>query len=465
MNLCYVTKVAPPPVTPSAPDPLSELRKRLSRPTGRGLADAVSGAIRDGLLAEGSRLPPIRALAAGLELSPTTISAAWNLLIRAGTIRTDGRRGTVVARLSDSGPRRYRRSLYRSPHFGLDLSTGIPDLALLPDPTTVLQGLDLRGTPSTYLDDPVLPGLVDLLRPDWPYAADAFAIFDGAMDAQHAVVSGFLKFGDRVIVEDPGFPPLLDLLESMGVTFIGVPVDERGVIPTALAAALTVPVRAVFLQPRGHNPTGSSLDSERVAELGRVLDDFDALIIEDDSTGAIAMSPPVSLGSELPDNTVHIRSFSKSHGPDLRLAALSGPARIVDRLTERRLLGQGWTSRLLQALLAAMLTDPATIAVVERARSTYARRRTALLKALAGQGISVRAADGINIWLPVDDEPAALIRLASRGIGAAAGTPFFAGAPSAPHIRVTAGLIADQHGQVAAELADAARVGVPRGPR
>ncbi len=447
------------------PDPTATLRARLSNRTGRGVADAVSAAIRDGALPEGAKLPPIRALAAALSLSPTTVSAGWNLLLRAGTIRTDGRRGTVVARSSDSGPRRYRRSLYQAPPYGLDLSTGIPDAQLLPDPTLVLQGLDLRGTPSTYLDDPVLPKLAGLLRADWPYPAQGFGIFDGAMDAQHAVASAYLRFGDRVVVEDPGFPPLLDLLDSLGVDFVGVPLDAHGLVPQALAAALTPAVRAVFLQPRGQNPTGACLTPDRRDEVTHVLDGSDCLVIEDDSTGAIAAFAPISLGSRLPDRTVHIRSFSKSHGPDLRLAALSGPVAVVERLAERRLLGQGWTSRLLQALLAAMLTDEVTVATVTRARDVYSTRRQALVGGLARRGVEVLAVDGINLWLPVTDEPAALIRLASRGIGAAAGTPFRAGQASGPHIRVTAGLVADRHEQMADELADAALAGVPRGPR
>ncbi len=48
------------------------------------------------------------------------------------------------------------------------------------------------------------------------------------MDAQDLIASTLLRFGDRVVVEHPCFPPLLDLLESLGVRFIGVPVDAQG---------------------------------------------------------------------------------------------------------------------------------------------------------------------------------------------------------------------------------------------
>ena len=96
------------------------------------------------------------------------------------------------------------------------------------------------------------------------------------------------------------------------------------------------------------------------------------LVVEDDHSGDIATGEDVSLGRHLPDRTVHIRSYSKSHGPDLRIAAVGGSADVIDPLVSRRMLGPGWTSRLLQAVLVELLTDPAAIAAVGRARTTYA---------------------------------------------------------------------------------------------
>ncbi|HAN35327.1 MAG TPA: GntR family transcriptional regulator, partial [Acidimicrobiaceae bacterium] len=59
-------------------------------------------------------------------------------------------------------------------------------------------------------------------------------------------------------------------------------------------------------------------------ELAALLANSDALVVEDDHSGDIASGALVSLGKWLPQRTVHIRSYSKSHGPDLRLAAVGG---------------------------------------------------------------------------------------------------------------------------------------------
>jgi DNA-binding transcriptional MocR family regulator len=402
--------------------------------------------VRDGTLPPGTRLPPIRSVATALGLSPTTVSAGWALLARAGTIRTDGRRGTTVSETVTHVPGRYRRALERQTDFALDLSTGVPDGRLLPSLQRSLEQLTTAGTPGGYLDEPVLPELLGLLRADWPY--------DAALDL---VSRSLLRFGDRVVVEHPCFPPLLDLLESIGADVVGVPMDDQGLLPDALAATLAAsPTAAVFLQPRAQNPTGVSLTAARAADLAVVLARAGVPVVEDDSAGAISTAPDLSLGAWIPEQTVHVRSYSKSHGPDLRLAGLSGPTELLRDALSRRQLGQGWSSRLLQRILVGLLTDDDAVAHVDRARLEYARRRAAVVAALHGHGIDVPGSDGLNIWVPVHDETAAVVRLASQGIGVTPGTPFDVVPGGGGHIRVTTGLVPEGHEELAATLAGAA---------
>lgn len=437
-------------------DLLSEIEQRLDRPTSRGLAAAVSRAVSDRVLAPGAKLPPIRTVAAELALSPTTVSAAWSQLARSGVIRTDGRRGTTVADGAAGGDR-YKRALGRPVSLAQDLSTGVPDGDLLPGLGRVLSTLQTAGTPSSYLEGPVLPDLEALLRQDWPYTPEALTVVDGAMDALDLVTRTLLRFGDRVVVEHPGFPPVVDLLEALNIEVLGVPVDEEGLAPDALGAAIArAPVSAVVLQPRAQNPTGVAMTRGRARQLADVLRTAGALVVEDDSTHGLSTSPPVSLGEWLPERTLHIRSFSKSHGPDLRLAALSGSAQHVHALESRRHLGQGWSSRLLQRILVGLLTEPAAVAAVERARDIYDERRNLLVDALAAHHIAVGGAEGLNVWVPVHDEASAIVRLASQGIGVSAGAPFAVLPEPRGFIRVTAGLVRDGHAELGAAIAEAA---------
>ena len=436
---------------------ISALDERLHEPTAKGLARALSHAVRDGVLAPGDRLPPIRELAKELVLSPTTVSAAWQLLSRAGAIHCAGRRGTTVIDLTR---RRYARALRHESGVSLDLSTGVPDGNLLPDLGSALQGLT-AAAPSSYLDDPVLDELRTVLLTDWPYQPQDLLIVDGAMDALDLIVRTLLQPGDVVLVEDPAFPPLLDLLETRGVVVTGIPLDDLGLDLDAVSVALERRPAALFIQPRGHNPTGISMSSNRARQLVAALTGSDVLVVEDDSGAHIATSLPLSLGQWIPDQIIHIRSFSKSHGPDLRLAAMSGPSTRLAAIRHTRALGQGWSSRLLQRVLTTLLTDPQACRQVEQARGEYALRRERMTRRLHERGIDVPGTDGLNIWVPVRDEAAALLRLATAGIAVTPGGPFAVGDRPGPggHIRVTCGLIRTDHEHIADLIADAATAG------
>jgi DNA-binding transcriptional MocR family regulator len=414
--------------------------------------------ISSGLIADGTRLPTVRELARRLGVSPTTVSDAWRSLSDVGAIEARGRNGTYARRPTGPGrPRRYRRITEGPGHFELDLSTGTPDPELLPDLGPLVARVSRQSLTSSYLDQPVLPDLADALASSWPFAPEALTVVDGAMDALDRVSQQVLRLGDRVVVEHPTFPPMLDLLEQLGCDVVPVDIDEQGMLPEGLLAALERPAAAVFIQPRAHNPTGIALTATRASVLADVLATSDAIVIEDDHANEISAAPLVSLGRWLPTRTVHVRSFSKSHGPDLRLAAVGGAGDIVRAVENRRLLGPGWSSRILQAVLLELLRDPSVADQLSMARNTYAERRKRLSAVLAASDIPHPEGDGINVWMQVADERAALVRLATCGIGAAPGGPFQVRSDEQHFLRVTAGLIrTDDAERVAELLVDAA---------
>jgi DNA-binding transcriptional MocR family regulator len=442
---------------------------RIDDRSARGIAAALGRMITDGSLPTGIRLPTVRDLARRLGTSPTTVSEAWQTLARVGAIEARGRSGTfVLDGHRPLGPRRYRRITEGPGHFALDLSTGTPDTDLLPDLGPALARVSRQNLTTSYLDDPVLPALEETLRARWPFVPEMLTVVDGAMDALDRVAGVVVRLGDRVLVENPCFAPLLDLLETLGTEPIGLDLDDEGVRPEALAAGLTRAPTALFLQPRAHNPAGVGLSAGRARKLAALLRGTEVVVVEDDHAGDIAAGPLVSLGSYRPAQTVHVRSFSKSHGPDLRLAAVGGAGDIVHEVVNRRLLGPGWSSRLLQALLVELLHDERTIDSVARARRIYAERRATFGAALAERGVTTTGSDGINLWIEVADERSALVTLAARGVGVAPGTPFVVNALPADHVRLTVGQVRDRadvladHVTLAAAGGPTRRVRAPR---
>jgi DNA-binding transcriptional MocR family regulator len=354
-------------------------------------------------------------------------------------------------------PRRYR-GLDGALDARLDLSRGTPDRDLLPALGPALSRISTRADTSSYQQKPDIPELHDLLRTTWPSAVESITVTNGALDAIDRALATLVRFGDRVIVENPTFPPFLDLLEHHGLEPIGVGLDRNGMLPDAFTAALRSSPAIVLLQPRAHNPTGASMSLERAKELAFVLyrsrSAENAIVIEDDHSGAISTARDVTLATWMPERVLHVRSFSKSHGPDLRIGALGGPRALVDRVVARRLLGPGWTSRMTQTLLFELLTDAVSVAEVDYARDTYAARQKLLADALG-----VDPGDGINTLLQVADERAAIVRLTAAGIRVAPGTPFLVGDAGGqqPFVRVTVGVAQEGIPEIAEALAAAAR--------
>jgi DNA-binding transcriptional MocR family regulator len=430
--------------------------------TPAGIAAGVGRLIHSGRLAVGDRLPTVREVATELGVSPATVSQAWQALAAVGLIVSRGRNGTFVR--EQQARRTTQRSqlavqLTQQPR--LDLSSGTPDPAALPALGPALSRVSERAVTPSYQDISAMPELLAHLRESWPYPAESFTIVNGALDALSRSLEQVTRFGDRVVVENPGFPPFFDLLEQLGLERVPVDMDENGMVPASLEQALALSPSAVILQPRAHNPTGASMPAERAEELADLLRASEALVIEDDHSGDISTAPDVSLGTWLPDRVLHIRSYSKSHGPDLRIAALGGPANLIDKVVARRMLGPGWTSRMLQTILHDLLTTSDSVAEVAEARRSYAARQKALADALNQLGLPVRQADGINAWLPVADEQSAIVELAASGIRVAGGSPFFAAESEESYIRVTVGAVTGDVYAVAEALASAARAGAP----
>lgn len=431
----------------------------------RGIAAAVHRMIRAEQVHPGDRLPTVRDLAQALGVSPATVSEAWQALGSVGAIQARGRAGTFVRDVAEpTRPTRYL-GIAGAPadESAVDLSTGTPDPALLPPLHEAIERFSAGATAwtSSYLDEPVLPALREHLEASWPFRAQRLTVVDGALDALSRIVDQVVGLGDRVVMESPGFPPLIDLLDRAGAEVIAVQMDEQGVIPTELTRALQAAPVAVFLQPRAQNPTGTSMTRLRSSQLAEVLAGSRAWVIEDDHCGEISTADDVSIGQFLPERCVHIRSYSKSHGPDLRIAAVGGAAEVIDPMVARRMLGPGWSSRLLQAVLLDLLTHDDPQAVVTKARDAYAMRGTLLRENLADRGVTASPGDGINVWIPVADERSALITLAASGIRVAPGAPFVVnGADTSGGIRVTTGRLpddADRIDEIAESIARAAQ--------
>ncbi|GBR10352.1 GntR family transcriptional regulator [Gluconacetobacter liquefaciens] len=378
--------------------------------------------IQSGLLPLGSRLPSLRELAFCMEISPATLCLAWAELRKDGIIEGRGRLGSWVCQASSS-PRPRRRGVQK--HAGRDLinlAAAIPDRSLLPPLTEALSHVAQMPDVNSYAKIRITPALESACRESWAYQAEAFLATNGGFCALNETFSALLSRGAVVAVETPTATATLDILEHLGVTAIPVVSDHQGPCPRSLARALLQDPAAFVLQPRVNGITGRHVSPERLAAIAALLKDKPSWIIEWDALDALSHTPPASLGHWLPNHTVHIRSYSKSMAPDLRLAVLSASSEIVAKIHQFRAFGAGWTSRILQEATAWLLGDWAAQDCIRNARAIYANRRRHLVNALRDKGVTVDdEGSGLTLWLPVQNEQAALAFLEENGVLVSAG--------------------------------------------
>lgn len=120
----------------------------------------------------------------------------------------------------------------------------------------------------------------------WGWQVDAGAV-GITTDLSVAIVETLRRLiapGDGVIVMPPVYPPFFDLIPEAGGTVIEVPlrrepdwtIDLEGV-----AAALAAGARAVLLCSP-HNPLGLAHSRDQLAELARIVEAHDAVVVSDE---------------------------------------------------------------------------------------------------------------------------------------------------------------------------------------
>jgi DNA-binding transcriptional MocR family regulator len=397
------------------------------------IAESIERGIREGDLTAGTRLPTVRSLASHRGISTATVASAYRELRRRGLVAGAGRLGTSIAPRVPPSP----RGKPIVPAGVRDLLTGNPDPALLPDLGPALAALPhepvLYGAAGS---DPELLELAATRLEADGVSAEHLTVVGGALDGVQLALMAHLRPGDRIAVEDPCYPGIIDLAAALGLAVVPMAIDDRGPTPEGLARALRAGAAACSLTPRAQNPYGSAIDAERAEELRAVLDLHPGvLVLEDDHAFDITERPCHTLCEPGRARWVHLRSVSKSLGPDLRLAILAGDATTVARVEGRRLLAAGWVSHLLQRLVVALWRDPAAEARAAGVAQTYTRRRDAMQEALQARGIESHGRSGLNVWIPVAHEDATVASLQESGWGVLAGDRFRIA--SARGIRVT----------------------------
>ncbi|MFJ5803076.1 MocR-like pyridoxine biosynthesis transcription factor PdxR [Streptomyces decoyicus] len=416
------------------------------------LARELRGAIADGRLPVGSRLPATRVLAAELRVSRGVITEAYRRLTEDGQLAGRGRGGTVVvaapvttaAKGAAPTPYAHRTAApsvappapatvaptaappaapfaappgpeifdeLRAAPARIDLSPGVPDLSAFPRTAwlraerSVLAGLastelgygDPRGTPALRL------AVVNWLARNRGIRADPDEVLIVAGTAQALGLIAQVLHHDgipEIAVEDPGSLGARQHLRHWQLATPPVPVDDDGIRVDALRAS---GARAVLLTPAHQFPTGVVLGGGRRRELMRWAAGG-GLIVEDDydAEHRYDRAPVPALRSLLPEQVCYAGSVSKLLAPALRVGWLLPPRKYRKALVDAKRFADLGNAALPQLVLARLMESGELERRLRLLRRRHRRRRDAMIAAIRDRlpGATVHgAAAGLHLTL------------------------------------------------------------------
>ena len=242
------------------------------------LADSIGSQIAEGAFRPGDRLPSIRTLAQDQGCSKNTVIEAFERLISIGQIEPRRGSGFFVIQRRNSISRddepssleqavdivSFMREQLKEEPSKLNMGDGFPRIEWLEDTRldkyhqkvvrTGLGSLFRYGSRYGYLPlrQRLIRSLANLGIDSNP---SQIVLTQGANQAMDIIIQYFIRPGDAVLVDDPGYYPLFGKLKLRGANIVGVPRLPDGPDVTALETSLeTLKPKLFFTQSVAHNP-------------------------------------------------------------------------------------------------------------------------------------------------------------------------------------------------------------------
>ena len=394
----------------------------------------LRGAIANGRLNAGQRLPSTRLASTEWRLSRGTVAEAYDILIAEGYAVARHGSGTYVVSVSPEaciGTGKRKEPPPHSTHRGLSqavthvLRTG-PSLEPqkpLPFATgriahddrtagllTRIAGRHMNYAFEGYGDIQGFPELRQAITAHLAVSrgvtckADQVFITAGTQQALDLAFRVLASPGDTVVVEDPCYPPARQCLTLNGANIIGLPVDQDGVVTETLATGALPPPALFYVTPSNQYPVGSVLSLPRRLELLAYASEHGCWIVEDDYDSEFRYDghPIASLqGLDQASRVLYTGTFSKALLPSLRLGYLVVPADLVPVFRAIRPALDRCPPTFQQRVVADFLNEGYFPSHLRRLRERLRGSRdllAGLLKERAGEHLSVVLPDqGINL--------------------------------------------------------------------
>nr|WP_245975700.1 PLP-dependent aminotransferase family protein [Amycolatopsis palatopharyngis] len=271
----------------------------------------------------------------------------------------------------------------------------------------------------------------------------------GSQQALTLVASTLLEPGAVVAVGEPTYLAALQVFQFAGARVVGVPEDEEGMDPDALARVIARErPTLVYLVPTFANPTGRTLSPRRRQAITELTAANGVWVVEDDPYGELRYRgtgvPPLAAALGAQDHVVYLGSFSKIGAPGLRLGWVRAPRPLRAAIIVAKQAADLHTSTIDQAAAAHYLATADLDAHVLRLRGSYRERRDTMVAELSAAmpaGTHIDDPDGgMFVWLRLPssiDAQDVLHAALRRDVAFVPGAAFFAGIPDRATMRLS----------------------------
>ncbi|MBJ3786467.1 aminotransferase-like domain-containing protein [Devosia sediminis] len=414
----------------------------------------IRGRIAGRSLTPGARLPSVRALAASLRVSVSTVVEAYARLVAEGAIASRPGSGFFVAAqlapmtLSPTGApadrgidplwisrqaleaddddckpgcgwlpsswlpqdslRKALRSVSRAPVN--DIAQYGPPLGLLPMRQLIGRRLGERGVEAT---------------------PQQIMLTESGTQAIDLICRLLLEPGDTVMLDDPCYFNFQALLRAHRIRVVSVPMTPTGPDVAAFAAVAERERPRLYITNSGvHNPTGAMLSAATALRILRIVDQHGMVVVEDDIFADFEHVPaPRLAGFDGLNRVLQIGSFSKTLSASVRCGFIAARADWIDGLVDLKIATTFGAARLNEAVVHLALSDGTYRRHVQSVRDRLERQRHDVAEKLQAMGIEpwMETRAGMFLWsrLPQGADSSEWARAAlRRGLVLAPGNAF-----------------------------------------
>ncbi|MFP3989989.1 PLP-dependent aminotransferase family protein [Streptomyces sp. E11-3] len=369
-------------------------------PAYRSLADGIRLLVLEGRVPVAARLPAERELAQALNVSRTTVAAAYEALRGEGFL--ESRRGAGSWTAVPAGNPLPARGLEPLPPEALGSMIDLGCAALpAPEPwlTRSVQGAleELPPYAHTHGDYPAgLPVLRQMLAERYtargiPTMPEQIMVTTGAMGAIDAISHLFGGRGERIAVESPSYANILQLLREAGARLV----------PVAMADGLTgwdlerwrqvlrdAAPRLAYVVADFHNPTGALADDDQRRSLVDAARSAGTVLIADETMSELhfdadlTMPRPVSTFDPGGSTVITVGSASKAFWAGMRIGWVRAAPDVIRSLVAARAYADLGTPVLEQLAVSWLLSTGGWERAVEVRRTQARENRDALVAAV-----------------------------------------------------------------------------------